>query len=509
MEMLWTDKYRPQSLDEVVGNNKEKKIIQEWVSKWKSGNPQQPLLLVGPPGIGKTTLALIIAKEFSEYIELNASDKRSQDVIKSTIGESSSTRSLFGDEYKLIIMDEVDGIHGTNDRGGVRAIGEIIKNSKHPMILIANDFYSKRLQSIKPKCTVIKMKKSRWNSINALLKKIAANEGIKVNPAAMKEIAVKSQGDVRSAINTLQALSDKDTVLEVKDVEDLRIKDDRSDIFNAITGVLKSKNPQHVREALRVDEDPTLVMEYIAENIPREYTNKNEIKKAYENIAKADLYFGRAQSSRNYGYWRYASDFMGIGVSSSKKETYKKFTKIQTPTIFTLMGRNRGKRNLRDGIAEKMSDKMHISHAVAISMFPYLEIMFKNDELAWEISDFLDLEENEIKRFRSRKIPKKVITKMEKQKAQMRVEERDRRFEELQNQMMAEAQEVVEEETVEEELPFEIPGITDAAPKEETVEETVEEEPVTEKVTEEEVKKEEKEEKPKKKTDKQVSLFSF
>ena len=509
MEMLWTDKYRPQSLDEVVGNNKEKKIIQEWVSKWKSGNPQQPLLLVGPPGIGKTTLALIIAKEFSEYIELNASDKRSQDVIKSTIGESSSTRSLFGDEYKLIIMDEVDGIHGTNDRGGVRAIGEIIKNSKHPMILIANDFYSKRLQSIKPKCTVIKMKKSRWNSINALLKKIAANEGIKVNPAAMKEIAVKSQGDVRSAINTLQALSDKDTVLEVKDVEDLRIKDDRSDIFNAITGVLKSKNPQHVREALRVDEDPTLVMEYIAENIPREYTNKNEIKKAYENIAKADLYFGRAQSSRNYGYWSYASDFMGIGVSSSKKETYKKFTKIQTPTIFTLMGRNRGKRNLRDGIAEKMSDKMHISHAVAISMFPYLEIMFKNDELAWEISDFLDLEENEIKRFRSRKIPKKVITKMEKQKAQMRVEERDRRFEELQNQMMSKAQEVVEEETVEEELPFEIPGITDAAPKEETVEETVEEEPVTEKVTEEEVKKEEKEEKPKKKTDKQVSLFSF
>ena len=314
---------------------------------------------------------------------------------------------------------------------------------------------------------------------------------------------------MRSAINTLQALADKDEVLEPRDVENLRTKDDRSDIFNAITGVLKSKNPQHVREALRVDEDPTLVMEYIAENIPREYTNKNEIKKAYENIAKADLYFGRAQSSRNYGYWRYASDFMGIGVSSSKKETYKKFTKIQTPSIFTLMGRNRGKRNLRDGIAEKMSKKMHISHSVAISMFPYLEIMFQNDELAWEISDFLELEDNEIKRFRSKKIPKKVINKMEKQKAQMRVEERDRRFEELQNQMMAEAQEVVEEEVIEEELPFEIPGITDVAPKEETVEETAEEEPVPEEIVEEEVKEEEKEEKPKKKTDKQVSLFSF
>ena len=236
-----------------------------------------------------------------------------------TIGESSSTSSLFGKNYKLIILDEVDGIHGNDDRGGTRAINKILTESKQPIIMMANDFYSKRLTTIKKKCQVIKMKKVRSPTIRVTLRKICKEEEINAEPEALEIIAKRSNGDLRSAINTLQAASTGGE-LKIEDLENLSQKDDTNTLFDAVTTILKSKTVSHIKPAMRIDDDPTLLMEYVAENIPREYENPNEIKKAYENIAKADLYFGRARQSRNYTYWRYASDFMGLHQTPQIRE---------------------------------------------------------------------------------------------------------------------------------------------------------------------------------------------
>ena len=176
------------------------------------------------------------------------------------------------------------------------------------------------------------------------------------------------------------------------------------------------------------------------------------------------------------------------------------------------MGRNRGKRNLRDGIAEKMSEKMHISNSVAISMFPYLEIMFQNDELAWEISDFLDLEKDEIKRFRKKVIPKKVINKMEKQKEEMRIEERDKRAAELQSQMFEgiPQEETVEKENIRDEVELisKEPEVKKEQEKDD-IDSIIKDPEVEEELMAEEIIKEEVEEKSAEKKNKQASLFDF
>jgi replication factor C large subunit len=405
--MLWTEKYRPRNLDEVLGNQKAKEQIQEWIEGWEHEEPQKCLLLVGPPGTGKTTLAHLIGEDFSDKIELNASDKRSYDILLNTIGEASASMSFFGQGRKLIILDEVDGLHGNEDRGGIRAINKIIKEGHHPLIMMANDPYSQRIKSLKSKCQTIRIRKVHTNSILAMLKRICIKEGVEFEEHILRTLAKRSRGDLRSAINDLEVMARGKDSIGSDDLEALSEKDVVNNIFDSVRTVLKSKNPRRVRDSLRLEADPKFILELVAENIPREYEKPEEIEKAYQMVAEADLYLGRAFQTRHYGYWKYTYDLMGLGVSLAKEDTYKKFSRYTNSTVFTLLSKNRAKRDLRERVATKVGEKLHNSHKVAVEQFPYLEIMFQNNDIAHQLAEYFNLDNTEIKQFRTRKIPKK------------------------------------------------------------------------------------------------------
>ena len=419
--MKWVEKYSPKTLGDVLGNAKIKAQIEVWANNWSRGEPQKPLLLMGPPGVGKTTMAHLVGKEyFSETIEVNASDKRSYDILKRSIGEASQTRSLFQKGYKLLIMDEVDGINGRDDSGGVRAINETIKNTKQPLIMMANDPYSKRLTSIKSKCQAIKFTKIHSNTITAQLKRICANEDIKYDPEALKILSKQSNGDLRSAITSLEAIVDDTKNITVDSISVISQKDGEQNIFDTVRTVLKSKNPEHIIEAMRVDAQPSLLIEFIAENIPKEYERTDEIAKAYEMIALADLNLGRAFRTQNYVYWKYAFLFMGRGVAASKRQTYKKFARYSGSTVFSKMSKSRKRKNLVEAVTSKMGERLHTSPRELEKHIPFFEILFEDNVRAFDLKEYFKLDDDEVKLFRSRKIPasveKKRLKELQKQR---------------------------------------------------------------------------------------------
>ncbi|MHC1600680.1 MAG: AAA family ATPase, partial [Candidatus Methanospirareceae archaeon] len=173
--MEWTEKYRPKELREVVGNEKAIEELSEWAEDVFKAKSKKAAILYGPAGCGKTSAAYALASEKGwEVIELNASDQRNAGVIKRIV-EPASTSNTFSHTTRLIILDEADNLHGKEDRGGTKAITEIVKRSTQPIILTANDKY-KMGQGLQRYCETIEFKRIEEKLIFRILKRLTRYE---------------------------------------------------------------------------------------------------------------------------------------------------------------------------------------------------------------------------------------------------------------------------------------------------------------------------------------------
>jgi replication factor C large subunit len=393
----WTVKHKPKSLAEVIGNKETIQKFVDWIKSWDKGIPKKrAAFLYGPPGIGKTVTVEALAYDFQmELVEKNASDYRTEEAVKRFAGLASQFGSLFGGK-RIVLLDELDGLIGTADRGGVKAITEIAKTAQCPIVLIANNAYDPRFSNLRSYCLLIEFKKPPAGEVMKHLKRICILECIQADDEALKFISQRSGGDVRSAVNDLQALSQGKRSLTYEDVSWLGYRDRQDTIFNVLRMIIYGRTCLSAKQAVDMaDVDIDMLFEWIYENVPEHLTDPHDLAKAMDALSMADVYRGRIRATQDWSFTRYVIDYMTAGVTMARQNTKTHgWIPFKFPARIQMLSRSKAERAMQLSIGHKIKRRCHISANRASKEFlPFLKIIFKNNaDMAAGLAEWLDLD---------------------------------------------------------------------------------------------------------------------
>jgi replication factor C large subunit len=393
----WAVKHKPKSTVDIVGNSAAVKTFSDWVKSWSKGTPKKrAVFLYGPPGIGKTVTVEALANDLHvELVEKNASDYRTEDAINRFAGLASQYGSLFGGK-RIVLLDELDGLTGNADKGGVKAITDIVKTARCPVVLIANSAYDPRFRNLRSYCFLIEFKKPPAGEVAKHLERISEREGIQADENALKFIAQRSEGDVRSAVNDLQALAQGKKRLTYDDVSWLSYRDRQDSIFNVLRMIVYGRTCLGAKRAVDMaDVDIDMLFEWVYENVPAHLTDPHDLSQAMDALSMADVYRGRIRSTQDWSFTRYVIDYMTAGVAMARQNSkVQGWVPFKFPSRIMMLSRSKAERGMQLGIGFKIKRKCHISAARASKeVLPYLKIIFKNNvDMAAGLAKWLDLD---------------------------------------------------------------------------------------------------------------------
>jgi len=381
---MWSEKHRPQTIDDMVGNEESRSKIIEWFTKWKKGT--KPLLLVGPPGIGKTTISYLIAKQFGyDLIGLNASDVRSKSRINEILSPVLSNVTILGSP--MIFVDEVDGIHGRGDFGGAEALIQILKEPTVPIILAANSDGSDKMKSIKKVVKTITFKPIPPRLLRIYLENILKKEASKLSPGLLIKVIENSQGDIRSMINLAQSLVTGFNPQTEKSFESINVEDGINAFFKANSSV----EARGVLYAMQID--PRQKIDAFYSSIITSKLDNKTLAKYLEIISRADILYGKIMKTQNWRLLRYLNEIL--------VELYQKDDRIryaQYNLSWPLLNRIRWDGRKIKSLSLHFAKKLHFSVSSFSTIgLPYVLLCIKNKKLDLDLNDdFGDIIEKEL-----------------------------------------------------------------------------------------------------------------
>ncbi|MEM3962720.1 replication factor C large subunit [Pyrobaculum sp.] len=400
MALPWVEKYRPKSFADVVDQEEAKYVLASWIcarfrapkdfcTRWAKKKDKEILdaravLLAGPPGVGKTTLIHALAREIGyELIELNASDVRTAERLKEVVGRGLREGSLFGYGGKIVLFDEVDGLHVKEDAGGLEAIIEIIENSKVPIVMTANNPYDPRFRPLRDISLVVNLKRLSEEEVVEVLRRICTSEGAKCEEEALRSIAKSSLGDLRAAINDLQMyLSGGRKTLTVDDIKRVGERNPQLSMFEILDRVYRAR---WFDEARAISFNPSFDWEqyfiWATETIPVVYKEIETMSVAYDRLSKADMFIGRIKRTQEWELLPYALELALGGVSQIKsKPRLPPFIKYGFPQRLLILAKSREARKRRDALVEYLAQNLHVSRSYVKSEIIYvLGVLAKSD----------------------------------------------------------------------------------------------------------------------------------
>ncbi|MBI5803913.1 replication factor C large subunit [Candidatus Pacearchaeota archaeon] len=369
--MSLAEKYRAIKFSDIVGQNK---AVEEVKSFLKNFPKKKALVLYGPAGTGKTSLALAAAKENNlEVLELNSSDLRNRAKLEETLKPATQQSPLFK-KGKIILMDEVDGVTGT-DVGGIPELVKLINTTNFPIIMTCNDVWQSKLSPVRAKSKLVEMKPLNMETITYVISAISQKESFDKPDIFLKQIAIKSQGDLRAAINDLESYSQtNDMTIDLSEKRSVE-----ENIFNILRRLFKERN-----EFLDLFDSTSLSLDeillWIEENIPKEYKNV-ALAKAYRSLGNADLFRGRIYRNQSWRFLIYQNIFQSAGISFAKNSKSDGFTRYERPRRILKIWLNNQKIAKKKTIAKKYASFVHCSTKRAMCDFPLLKPILKQESV--------------------------------------------------------------------------------------------------------------------------------